>query len=66
MDKVKDIKRQILALSRDERAELGGWFAMEEMLDWGTLFEADVRAGGLDALGAAAKRAHAAGETSKR
>ena len=62
---MKDIERQILELSRDEFARLRAWFAEEDAKAWDAQFEADVRAGKLDVLGAAAKRAHAAGKTTE-
>jgi hypothetical protein len=65
MGNVKEIERQILELSGEEFAELRAWFAEEDAKAWDAQFEADVRAGKLDALGAAAKRAHAAGKTAK-
>lgn len=65
MDTVKDIERQILELSKDELAELRAWFAEEEAKAWDAQFESDVQAGTLDALGAAAKRAHAAGKSAR-
>lgn len=65
MSKLEEIERQILALNRDEYVQLRAWFAEEEARDWDTQFEADVHAGKLDALAAAAKRAHAAGQTTK-
>ncbi len=65
MGNVKDIERQILELSRDEFARLRAWIAKEDAKAWDAQFEADVRVGKLDALGAAAKRVHAAGKTTK-
>lgn len=65
MSTVKDIERQILELSKDEFAELCAWFAEVEGGACDAQFECDVRAGKLDALGAAAKRAHAAGKTTR-
>ena len=66
MGSVTDIERQILELSREEQAKLRAWFAEEDAKAWDEQFEADVKAGKLDALGGAAKRAHAAGKTTAR
>jgi hypothetical protein len=65
MGNVKDIERQILELSADEFATLRAWFAEEDAKAWDTQFERDVHAGKLDALGAAARRAHAAGKATR-
>jgi len=63
MRKVEHIERQIVELSPQEFAELRGWFQELDAKHWDAQFEADVKAGRLDALGEAARRAHAEGKT---
>ena len=65
MRKIEDIERQIRELSREEFAELREWVLELDADAWDTQIEADVRAGKLDALGAAARRAHAEGKSKK-
>ena len=66
MGNFKEIERQILELSPDDFASLRAWFAEEDAKVWDAQFETDVSSGKLDAPGAAAKRAHAAGKTARR
>ena len=56
---VGEIKQDILALSKDEYADLRRWIFDA---DWEREFDADVRAGKLDALAADALEAKAGGE----
>ena len=65
MSKIDDLERQIQALSAKELAAFRSWFAEFDAAAWDRQFEADVKAGKLDALGDHARRAHAAGATSK-
>jgi hypothetical protein len=65
MGKVENIERQIKDLSPQEMAELREWFAVFDAEAWDRQFEADVRAGKLDALAREALAAHAAGKTKK-
>jgi hypothetical protein len=65
MGKVEKIEQEIQNLSSEEMAELREWFAAFDAEAWDREFEADVRAGKLDALGEQALKAHAAGKTSK-
>ena len=65
MGKVEKIERQIRDLSSQEMAELREWFAAFDAEAWDRQFEADVRAGKLDALAEKALQAHASGTTSK-
>ncbi len=65
MRKIEDIERQIRELSREEFAELRDWLLEQDAEAWDAQIDADVRAGKLDALGAAARRAHAEGKSRK-
>lgn len=50
MTKIEIIERQIKELSREELAEFRAWFAEFDAELWDRQFEADVKAGKLDAL----------------
>ena len=65
MGKLENIERQIKDLSAKEMAELREWFAAFDAEAWDRQFEADVRAGKLDALAEKALQAHASGTTTK-
>ncbi|MBU2601520.1 MAG: hypothetical protein KKA32_05050 [Actinobacteria bacterium] len=65
MGKLENIERQIKDLSPQEMAELREWFAALDAEAWDRQFEADVRAGKLDALAEKALQAHASGTTTK-
>lgn len=65
MGKVEKIEREIQDLSPDEMTELRGWFAAFDAETWDRQFEADVRAGKLDALAEAALKAHESGRSTK-
>jgi hypothetical protein len=65
MDKVEKIERDIQDLSPEEMTELREWFAAFDAEAWDQQFEADVRAGKLDALADQALKAHASGRTTK-
>ena len=65
MGKLERIEQQIKDLSEEELAQLREWFAAFDAEAWDRQFEADVRAGKLDALGEQALKAHAAGRTTK-
>jgi len=65
MGKLENIERQIKNLSPKEMAELREWFAAFDAEAWDRQFEADVRAGKLDALAEKALQAHASGTTTK-
>lgn len=65
MGKLENIERQIKDLSPQEMAELREWFAAFDAEAWDRQFEADVRAGKLDALAENALRTHASGTTTK-
>jgi hypothetical protein len=65
MGKLENIEGQIKDLSAQEMAELRQWFATFDAEEWDRQFEADVRAGKLDALAEKALQAHASGTTTK-
>lgn len=65
MGKVEKIEREIQDLSPKEMTELREWFAAFDAEAWDRQFEADVRAGKLDALAEEALKAHASGRTTK-
>ena len=65
MSKVETIERQVQELSAEDLAHFRQWFAEFDAQVWDRQFEADVRAGKLDALATKALREHAAGKTSK-
>jgi hypothetical protein len=65
MSKINDLERQVQSLSADELASFRRWFAEFDAKVWDRQFEADVKAGKLDALAERARQAHAAGESSK-
>lgn len=65
MGKVEKIEREIQDLSPEEMSELRDWFAAFDAEAWDRQFEADVRAGKLDALADQALKAHASGRTTK-
>lgn len=65
MGKVEKIEQQIQDLSPEEMTELREWFAAFDADEWDRQFEADVRAGKLDALAEQALKAHAAGKSTK-
>jgi hypothetical protein len=65
MGKLEHIERQIKDLSPQEMTELREWFAAFDAEAWDRQFEADVRAGKLDALAEKALQAHASGTSTK-
>ncbi len=65
MSKIDDLERQIQALSAMELAAFRNWFAEFDGAAWDRQFEADAKAGKLDALGDRARQAHAIGTSSK-
>jgi len=65
MSKVESLEKQIQQLSPEELAEFKRWFAEFDAKLWDRQFEADVKAGKLDALAEKALRAHSAGQSSK-
>ncbi len=65
MEKVEKIEREVQELSPDELAKFRQWFASFNAEAWDRQFEADVKAGKLDALADRALRDHAAGKSTK-
>lgn len=65
MNKVESIEQQIRELSLAELSQLRDWFAQFDAEAWDRQFEADVKAGKLDALADRALRDHAAGRSTK-
>ena len=65
MGRVEALERQVQALSSEELAAFRRWFAEFDAEIWDQQFEADVKAGKLDALAEKALRAHAAGQSTK-
>jgi hypothetical protein len=65
MSKVENLEKQIEQLSPDELTEFRRWFAEFDAQRWDRQFEADVKAGKLDALAEKALRDHVAGRSSK-
>jgi hypothetical protein len=65
MSKVENIESQIQELSPEELATLREWFAKFDAEAWDLQFEADVKAGRLDALAERALRDHLAGRSTR-
>lgn len=65
MRKIEEIEQQIRNLSDAELTEFRQWYAQFDAQVWDEKFDADVRAGKLDALGEKARRAHAQGKSTK-
>jgi hypothetical protein len=65
MAKVEKIERELQDLSPEELAKFRQWFAVFDAEAWDRQFEADVKAGKLDALAERALRDHAAGKSTK-
>lgn len=65
MSKVKDIENQVKGLSPEELATFREWFARFDAEVWDRQFEADVKAGKLDAAAQRALQDHAAGRSTE-
>jgi hypothetical protein len=65
MSKVELIEQQIEKLSSEELAAFRLWYAAFDAEAWDRQFEADVKAGKLDALADKALRAHTSGQSTK-
>ncbi len=65
MTKLESIENQIKGLTPDDLERLRDWFAELDGELWDRQFEADVKAGKLDALAERALRDHAAGRSTK-
>jgi hypothetical protein len=65
MSKLEIIEGQIKELSREELAQFREWLAKFDAEAWDRQFEADVKAGKLDALAENALEDHLAGRSTK-
>lgn len=65
MSKIENLEKQIRQLSPEELTEFRRWFAEFDAHLWDRQFEADVKAGKLDAQAEKALRAHASGQSTK-
>ena len=65
MSKVELIEKQIEKLAPEELAAFRRWYATFDAEAWDRQFEADVKAGKLDALADKALRAHVSGQSTK-
>ncbi|MDF0643997.1 MAG: hypothetical protein P0111_08190 [Nitrospira sp.] len=63
MSNVESIEQQIEKLSPDELAAFRRWYAVFDAEVWDRQFEADMKAGKLDALAEKALRAHISGQS---
>lgn len=63
MSKIESIEEQIEKLSPDELAAFRRWYAAFDAEIWDRQFEADVKAGKLDAFAEKALRAHTSGQS---
>jgi hypothetical protein len=63
MRKVEEVEEQLRNLSGTELIEFRKWYAEFDAQAWDEQFEADVKAGKLDALGEAARRARREGKS---
>ena len=65
MRKLEDVENQIGNLSTPELVEFRKWYAEFDAQAWDKQFEADVKAGKLDALAETARKAHREGKSTK-
>ena len=65
MRKLEEIEEQIRNLSGTELVEFRKWYAEFDAQAWDRQFEADVKAGKLDGLAEAARKAHQEGKSTK-
>ena len=65
MSKVEQIEQQIEKLTPDELTAFRSWYAAFDAEAWDRQFEADIKAGKLDALADKALRAHTSGQSTK-
>lgn len=65
MSKLEIIESQIKELTREELAQFREWLARFDAEIWDHQFEADVKAGKLDALADKALQDHGAGRSTK-
>jgi hypothetical protein len=65
MDRINDLERQVEGLSPDELAAFRRWFAEFDARAWDRQFESDAKAGKVEPLAERARKAHAAGKSTK-
>jgi hypothetical protein len=65
MSKVESIEQQIENLSPAELTAFRRWYVAFDAAAWDNQFEADVKAGKLDAFADKALRAHTSGQSTK-
>ncbi len=65
MRKLEDIEEQIRNLTDTELVEFRKWYAEFDAQAWDVQFEADVKAGKLDKLAEAARKAHREGKSTE-
>jgi len=65
MSKVESIEQQIEKLSPEELTAFRRWYVAFDAAAWDHQFEADVKAGKLDAFADKALRAHTSGQSTK-
>ena len=65
MEKVEKVEREVQEFSAAELSKFRQWFAAFDAEAWDRQFEADVKAGKLDALADRALRDHEAGKSTK-
>ena len=65
MTKVEKLEREVRGLTPQELGQFREWFAAFDAAEWDRQFEADVKAGRLDALADAALADHREGRSQK-
>ena len=65
MTKIEQLEREVSGLTPTELAQFREWFAAFDAAEWDRQFEADAKAGKLDALADAALADHRAGRSKK-
>ncbi len=65
MRKLEEIEEQLRNLPGADLVEFRKWYAEFDAQAWDQQFESDVKAGKLDALAEAARRAHKEGKSTK-
>jgi len=63
MTEIEKLEREVLRLSREERAAFRDWFRRYDSDEWDREIEQDIRSGKLDALAEEAIADHEAGRT---
>ena len=65
MTKIEKLEHEVRALTPNELAQFREWFAHFDAVEWDRQFEADVKAGKLDAIADAALADHRAERSQK-